>query len=89
MVAYGENDLVKIYEKKQWVEVEAFFMHPEYDDYRVQNDIALIKLKTPLNFSDSVGPACLPASPQNHYDGLLKVKKFSSCKLFQNLFKTN
>ncbi|XP_037809751.1 collagenase-like [Lucilia sericata] len=31
-----------------------FFIHPEYDDVNLINDIALIELPTPLNFSDNI-----------------------------------
>ena len=35
-------------------------IHEKYDDVLIHNDIAIIKLEVPLNFSENVGPACLP-----------------------------
>lgn len=34
--------------------------HPNYDSKTKNNDIALMKLQTPLTFSDKVKPVCLP-----------------------------
>lgn len=77
-MAYGENDLVKIFERKQYAEVEAFYQHPEFSIDDTPNDIALIRLKQPLNFSQAVQPACLPTEHRERYDGVLKVRH-SAC----------
>nr|XP_046252791.1 chymotrypsin-like elastase family member 2A [Scatophagus argus] len=37
-------------------------VHENWDSYRIRNDIALIKLSTPVKLSNSITPACLPAS---------------------------
>ncbi|XP_066499784.1 elastase 2 [Hoplias malabaricus] len=37
-------------------------VHEQWDSYRIRNDIALIKLSTPVEFTDSIMPACLPAA---------------------------
>ncbi|XP_030640922.1 chymotrypsin-like elastase family member 2A [Chanos chanos] len=37
-------------------------VHENWDSYRIRNDIALIKLQTPVTLSDSISPACLPPS---------------------------
>uniref|UniRef100_A0A8C7HMU2 pancreatic elastase II n=1 Tax=Oncorhynchus kisutch TaxID=8019 RepID=A0A8C7HMU2_ONCKI len=37
-------------------------VHENWDSYRIRNDIALIKLQSPVTFSDSVMAACLPDS---------------------------
>ena len=88
-VAYGESDLVTAYERNQYAEVEAVYKHPNYDDndrYNL-NDIALVKLARPLKFTKAVQPACLPAQPQDHYDGVLKVRPiiFTCLSKFQIL----
>ena len=87
-VAYGSNDLVTIYERKKYSEVEVSYMHPDYDR-SLTNDIALVKLKRPLIFTEAVQPACLPDHRQNHYDGVLKVRlsgerNFSRVSKFEN-----
>nr|XP_036870732.1 transmembrane protease serine 2 isoform X2 [Manis javanica]XP_036870734.1 transmembrane protease serine 2 isoform X2 [Manis javanica]XP_036870735.1 transmembrane protease serine 2 isoform X2 [Manis javanica]XP_036870736.1 transmembrane protease serine 2 isoform X2 [Manis javanica]XP_036870737.1 transmembrane protease serine 2 isoform X2 [Manis javanica] len=40
--------------------VEKVISHPNYDSQTKNNDIALMKLQTPLTLSDEVGPVCLP-----------------------------
>ncbi|KAM7412185.1 hypothetical protein PAMA_021912 [Pampus argenteus] len=37
-------------------------VHEDWDPYRIRNDIALIKLSTPVKLSDAIMPACLPTS---------------------------
>ncbi|KAM9429673.1 elastase 2 [Salvelinus alpinus] len=37
-------------------------VHELWDSYRIRNDIALIKLQSPVTFSDSIMAACLPDS---------------------------
>ena len=74
MIAYGDNDLVKIYEQKKYAEVEAFHLHPDFNGQNLMNDIALVKLKQKLNFTEYVQPACLPTGHRDYYDGILKVK---------------
>ncbi|RXN34504.1 chymotrypsin-like elastase family member 2A [Labeo rohita] len=37
-------------------------VHENWDSYNIRNDIALIKLSTPVTFTDKISPACLPAS---------------------------
>ena len=37
-------------------------IHPDYDNHKKDNDIALLKLKICLSFNKNVQPACLPES---------------------------
>ncbi|KAK1801212.1 hypothetical protein P4O66_022912, partial [Electrophorus voltai] len=39
-------------------------VHELWDSARIRNDIALIKLQTPVQFSDTIKPACLPKDGQ-------------------------
>ncbi|XP_054986436.1 transmembrane protease serine 5 isoform X2 [Sorex araneus] len=45
--------------------VEKIMPHPLYSARNHDYDIALLRLQTPLNFSDSVGAVCLPAEDQH------------------------
>lgn len=73
-VGYGELDLVNMYERSKYVEVEETYKHPDYTMYGgILNDAALIKLKKPLSFSRTVQPACLGTKHVDLYDGVLKM----------------
>uniref|UniRef100_A0A3Q1GSH9 pancreatic elastase II n=1 Tax=Acanthochromis polyacanthus TaxID=80966 RepID=A0A3Q1GSH9_9TELE len=41
---------------------EKIIIHENYDSKKIRNDIALIKLSTPVKFSNTIMPACLPSS---------------------------
>ena len=42
---------------------------PDYNDSNYQNDFSILTLATPVNFSSSVSPACLPAETVQVYTG--------------------
>ncbi|XP_072168051.1 uncharacterized protein [Diadema setosum] len=45
----------------QYRDVAEIFIHPNYDiPTLLGNDVALLKLSSPLNFTDAVQPVCLP-----------------------------
>ncbi|XP_007934794.2 transmembrane protease serine 5 [Orycteropus afer afer] len=44
--------------------VERIIPHPLYSTQNHDYDVALLRLRTPLNFSDTVGAVCLPAKEQ-------------------------
>ncbi|XP_007945507.2 transmembrane protease serine 2 [Orycteropus afer afer] len=44
----------------QGYRVEKVISHPNYDSKTKNNDIALMKLQTPLTFNDRIRPVCLP-----------------------------
>lgn len=70
-VAYGSNDLVTMYDRKQYAEIEKIILHPDYQ-FSFGN-MALIKLKQPLNFTEAVEPACLLEHERYKHFGVLKV----------------
>ncbi|TDH06359.1 hypothetical protein EPR50_G00132510 [Perca flavescens] len=59
------------------LKVEKAFKHPNYDSERVDNDIALLRLKTPAPLSKYIVPVCLPgrqmAERVLHLNGTLTV----------------
>ncbi|XP_013881733.1 prostasin [Austrofundulus limnaeus] len=44
--------------------------HPEYNEYTVDNDICLLKLSAPVNFTDNIKPICLASADSTFNDGL-------------------
>ncbi|XP_020915558.2 chymotrypsinogen A, partial [Exaiptasia diaphana] len=44
---------------QQTIRVSHFIKHPSYDDRRINNDIALLRLASPVQMSDKVGAVCL------------------------------
>uniref|UniRef100_F7HTZ0 Transmembrane protease serine 5 n=1 Tax=Callithrix jacchus TaxID=9483 RepID=F7HTZ0_CALJA len=53
----------------QGAAVERIISHPLYSAQNHDYDIALLRLRTPLNFSDTVGAVCLPAKEQHFPKG--------------------
>jgi secreted trypsin-like serine protease len=64
-VSAGTN---KLYGAKQWRFGSAVIVHPEYDDYLVENDIALVQVWPPFNMTDvGIAQICLPSEVTNDY----------------------
>lgn len=53
----GEARVIKIVEE---------FVHPDYKPPKNYNDIAILKLETPVTFSTRIRPACLPKSLEDN-----------------------
>lgn len=83
-MAYGSNDLVMIFDRKQYAEIRSIHTYPHYKRtaLRLLHDIAIIELLEPLSFSEAVQPACLPARYREHYDGALQVSSNSFARLY-------
>lgn len=62
---------------------EKFHHHKGYNKSKYENDVGLIKLKTPLKFSEAVQPACLPDHDQGYYGGALQVLLSITLRLFK------
>jgi hypothetical protein len=61
-VQLGAHDYTRLEEGKVSVAVERMVGHADYDERRIVNDIALLKLAHPVAFSDQIQPVCLPKS---------------------------
>uniref|UniRef100_A0A8B9ZEI8 Peptidase S1 domain-containing protein n=1 Tax=Anas platyrhynchos TaxID=8839 RepID=A0A8B9ZEI8_ANAPL len=61
-VVLGEYDLTVEDDSAVVAEVEDFIVHENWNSYLIVNDIALIKLKEPVQESESIQAACLPPS---------------------------
>lgn len=66
-VGYGnENDLVKIFEAGR-IKVKKAYVHPNYNQTSVENDIAILELSSPIKFGPDVSPACITKKIQNDF----------------------
>lgn len=59
-IVAGEFNLVEKEGHEQERRVSKSFKHPQYNKNNVDNDIALLKLESPLELTPRVSPACLP-----------------------------
>ena len=59
-VVLGQHERDTQENGKQIIKIEEVFMHPQYDTPDRANDIALLKLGQPAEFSDTVSPPCIP-----------------------------
>lgn len=56
----GEHDLLLDEGSEQQIRVREIYVHPDYDPETVDNDIALLQLRSPLKMTKFVSTACLP-----------------------------
>lgn len=47
------------------VKVARTIIHPSYDSTRIVNDLALLRLDSPVPMTEKVRPVCLPTANQN------------------------
>ncbi|XP_046456344.1 brachyurin-like [Daphnia pulex] len=51
-----------------------YTVHPEWASLRIRNDVALIKLPAPIEFTPEIQPVCLaPTSEPDHVDDILHI----------------
>ncbi|XP_041865180.1 transmembrane protease serine 2 [Melanotaenia boesemani] len=58
-VFYGDVRLSRMTSRR---EVDKIIRHEDYDPQTNDNDVALVKLRTPLTFTETVRPVCLPSA---------------------------
>ncbi|XP_048027529.1 uncharacterized protein LOC125255961 [Megalobrama amblycephala] len=49
--------------------VQSIIIHPDYDPYQFTNDIALLRLSEPVNFTSYISPICLAANDSVFHTG--------------------
>lgn len=54
------------------IEIEQIVPHPQYNssDFNKNHDAALIRLKTPVTFTDYIQPICLPSESDTYTSGM-------------------
>ncbi|KAK7085560.1 hypothetical protein SK128_006624 [Halocaridina rubra] len=60
----GEHDKTSNHESAYTIEktIEHVVIHPEFDALSIDNNIALLKMDTPVTLNDGIRPICLPFS---------------------------
>merc|ERR1712211_146044 len=58
-VLLGEHSIADSENTK--ADVEEVIMHPQYSTRTLNNDFAILRLSSPVNYTTEVAPACLPA----------------------------
>lgn len=66
LVTAGEHDLDLVEGSEQEVRVSDLHMHECYNPHTADNDIALLRLATPLNVTSHAVPVCLPTRAHAH-----------------------
>lgn len=72
-IAYGPTK--NLVDMKNYLEIEKVITHPDFFERLLflKNDIALIKVKSKINFSKGIQPACLLDTKMNEYPGPLNI----------------
>merc|ERR1712227_374546 len=63
MVRLGEHDIAKSDETKNPsidINIDKVVKHPDWDSTTLDNDIAIVKLRSNVTYSESISPICLP-----------------------------
>lgn len=63
-IRVGEYDFSSVSEEYPFVErgVARKAVHPKYNYYTYEYDLALVKLESPVQFAPHISPICLPAT---------------------------
>jgi len=69
-VTAAEHDITKTEGVEQRREIKKLIMHPQYDDDKTENDVALLELKTPLDLSEGKNAAAIELNS----DGACPIK---------------
>lgn len=83
-IRVGEYDFSHIQEEFPYVEraVARKAVHPKYNFFTYEYDLALVKLESPLEFAQHIAPICLPAT-----DDLLIGRNATGIFIFIYLFQ--
>ncbi|XP_020789111.1 chymotrypsin-C [Boleophthalmus pectinirostris] len=59
-VALGKNNLLEEENGSIYLGTSKIIVHEDWNSFFIRNDIALIKLESPVPFSDTIQPSCFP-----------------------------
>jgi len=68
-VIVGENDISD--EEQMKLEVAEVLIHPLYNGSTYNNDFSILRLASPLTFSPTISPVCLPADTDATFTGVV------------------
>ncbi|ELU06672.1 hypothetical protein CAPTEDRAFT_18116 [Capitella teleta] len=68
-VILGDHDRRLVEENQETLDVVATIIHSGYDPSTNANDIALLKLKSPVVYTNAISPLCLPEVGDSFADG--------------------
>jgi secreted trypsin-like serine protease len=69
LVAGDQNSAMMDARTEQHLHAEKVFKHPDFSRKDLTNDIAVIKLREPVEWTDWVQPVCLPGPQENLKEG--------------------
>ncbi|XP_072502443.1 chymotrypsinogen B-like [Notamacropus eugenii] len=65
LIIAGEFDQGSDEDNTQVLKVSQVFENPDFNCFTISNDVTPIKLATPVQFSHTISPVCLPGSPDD------------------------
>lgn len=76
-VYIGAHEIDKSMYMEQELSVSKVWIHEQYDTNTVQNDVAVLRLATPITISDTVNVICLPGAEAGRINDTVWVCKYS------------
>jgi len=67
-IIMGEHKLKMNEGSEQSIQIASVYIHPAYEPYNFQNDIALLKLKEDIVYDSYTQPACIPKKANEQRD---------------------
>ncbi|CAK1543946.1 unnamed protein product [Leptosia nina] len=77
-VTLGTNDICEKVTSAFNASVEAILIHPKYSPTRKNNDLALLKLRNHVSFSEHITPICMPLYDIGHDKRLVEIASIAS-----------
>ena len=67
-VSLGDHDVTKFHEADSiFLKVSKIVRFPTYDENYVHGDLALLRLESPVKFTESIAPVCLPVDDSDDF----------------------